>query len=863
MTPHDTFNNQWKTLYNNHIVNNRLRVSYEMPKNETLIGPNVFDTNIKPSQSLEIKKIVSFEHIYPLTQENIQSQLRKNSVEEEIILQNDKVIQPATEPLQGTIPVIPIQASKSVIPLVDETSNLPIKFPIPISNENAEQGLNLETTKPFDIMIKDKNILPTTSPMQVNNLDGKNIGQIINEPNIQSLQETIPIKNLQHTVPIVPYVEDSKNFIPNIPKTAELEKVYIPVIPLKDSKLISPLNETSNINTLPISENLKGTIPVIPLQPSKHNIPFSNETSNLPLKTPIPISLDGVDQGLNMQTTKPVDIKIEGSKDVPSFVSPLQGTIPVILKPVKESVIPTEATNIIPQPNVKTPTQGAIPVILLPNNDLLNPVNDERTNIPLQPPKNMVPQGTIPVILLDNKEPKSSLDNNLANIPPQPEKLNTLQETVPVVRLQGTKPVCSAANGTWNLPLFEPSSTDEFSLSKQFDKKQIQNTVNYNQMKNNTMQQLQTTLPITKTIDKSPREEDVKTSKFITDDKIKKIEELTKLKQSLEEETNLYKKKSEKSPVFYVNQFSPIRSWNISLINSMMVPDNDSYVKCICMNYETNHVYFGTKSGKIHTLDLKTFEFFSSIQAHDLSVRSLYYINDGCSIISGGVDGKLIKWSITQGRREEFIRSPSAGSIRSITSMMNGEKIYVASGTYIECYNLLNMREETNSALSMNSIVNCVMWNKEHQLLVAGLKNGEVIFVKPQIKSVIAQFRDHQSKINSLAYCSYLGHHSVATCSKDNIIRIYNLDDRVLTYTVESYSKKIYFPKHIIYGYDEKSLFTAHEDGKIFVVDYTKREKKKYYFVKKSSISACFYCGDGNTILTGNKNSQIDIFTAN
>jgi hypothetical protein len=863
MTPHDTFNNQWKTLYNNHIVNNRLRVSYEIPKNEYLKGPNAVDTNLKPSQNLEIKKIVSFEHIYPLTQENVQSQLRKNSVEEEIILQNDKVIEPVTETLQGTIPIIPIQSSKPVIPFVDETSNIPIKSPIPISNEDAKQGLNFETTKPLDIIIKDKNILPSITPMEVSNLNGKNIGQIINKPNnIQDLKETIPINNLQDTIPILPNVEDSKNIVPKIPNTAELEKVYIPVIPLKDNKIISPLNETSNINTLPISENLKGTIPVIPLQASKPIIPFSNGTNNLPLKKPIPISFDDVDQGLNMHSTKPVDFKIEDSKNIPSIISPLQGTLPVILKPLKEPIIPTEATEIISQPHVKTPTQGTIPVILLPNSDLLNPVNNEVTNIPLQPPKNMVPQGTLPVIHLDTKEPISSLENNLASIPP-PEKLNTLQGTIPVVRLQGTKPVFPATNGTSNLPLYEPSSTDEFSLNKQLDKKQIHNTVNYNQMKNNTMQQLQTSLPFPTTIDKAPREEDQKLSKYKAEDKIKKIEELTKLKQSLEEETNFFKKKSEKSPVFYVNQFSPIRSWNISLINSMMVPDNDSYVKCICMNYETNHVFFGTKSGKIHTLDLNTFEFFSSIQAHDLSVRSLLYINDGCSIISGGVDSKLIKWSITQGRREEFIRNPAAGSIRSITSMMNGEKIYVASGTYIECYNLLNMREETNSALSMNSIVNCVMWNKEHQLLVAGLKNGEVILVKPQIKSVIAQFRDHQSKINSLAYCSYLGHHSVATCSKDNIIRIYNLSERVLSYAVDSYSKKMYFPKHIIYGYDEKSLFTAHEDGKMFVVDYTKRGKKKYYFVKKSPISACFYCGDGCTIITGNKNSQIDIFTAN
>jgi len=301
-----------------------------------------------------------------------------------------------------------------------------------------------------------------------------------------------------------------------------------------------------------------------------------------------------------------------------------------------------------------------------------------------------------------------------------------------------------------------------------------------------------------------------------------------------------------------------LKNWNIVLNNSVILPDSDTYAKCMAMNYETSKLYIGTKSGRIHIYDMKNNDFVSTVFGHTGSVRSLCYFSDGRTIISGGDDGKLIKWDTVDGSKEEFIRKDYS-KIRGIISIFDGEKIYVASGTVIETYNVFTMKEEPNTEISLNEIVTNIMWYKDSKFLVAGLNNGEVIFVNPRTRSVIQQFNDHKEKITGLTFCNYFGKNAVATSSKDNSINIYGLDENRAIYNTESFNKKL-FPKNLTYCFDEKSLITTHEDGKLFIFDYTKRNKKKYFFAKNSPISCCFYTGDSSTLIVGNENSEIDFF---
>ena len=340
------------------------------------------------------------------------------------------------------------------------------------------------------------------------------------------------------------------------------------------------------------------------------------------------------------------------------------------------------------------------------------------------------------------------------------------------------------------------------------------------------------------------------------------IEEPTKSLNKIEPESNLINIKPEKTSKLYLNKTLPIKNWNFSLVNSFVLPEKDSYAKCMCMNNELSLLHIGTKIGKIHTFDMNSLEFTFSIQAHTGSVRSLNYLNDGINIISGGVDGKLLKFNFKDQKREEFIRSNPSESIRGIVNIMDGEIIYIVSGSYIETYNIISMREEIKTSMNLNSIVTCILWFKEGCFLVAGLKNGEVVFVNPKTKSIIKEFRNHQAKVTGMTYCRFQGKHAVATCSKDNYINIYGLDEKILLSSIENPIVKDYFPKSILYGYDDKTLFTTHGNGKICTFDYNKKYKKKYNYINKSSITAFIYAGDSSTIVIGNKNSEIDIFTS-
>ena len=333
-----------------------------------------------------------------------------------------------------------------------------------------------------------------------------------------------------------------------------------------------------------------------------------------------------------------------------------------------------------------------------------------------------------------------------------------------------------------------------------------------------------------------------------------KNEELARLKQEA-----LLKLREESRPIIYENDFKGLISWNMSLRDSIVTPNTDSYAKCLCINYHENTLHFGTKSGKIHSFNLEKMEYVDSKDGHTDTVKAINYFNDKRTVISGGKDGKLLKWNLLEedSFSTEFNRT-TKGPISSILSIFDGDSVYVGSGTNLILYDMFTMNEAEKFTFPSN-IVN-LTWIKNERLIAAGLSDGKIVLFSHDHKIIYTTFDNHTDKVTGLTLCNYNGAVTLASCSKDKTIKLFNISEKTLISSFNSSND--FYPKGVIYCNDDKSLITIHEDGKFVIFNYLRPEKKKAFFSNNESISTGLYVGDSNLIILAKKNSVLDFFVS-
>ena len=400
-----------------------------------------------------------------------------------------------------------------------------------------------------------------------------------------------------------------------------------------------------------------------------------------------------------------------------------------------------------------------------------------------------------------------------------------------------------------------------------------QNKILTNKLYSGTIQQLPA-----KTPEKKPQEEPPttkvqnieKTEKVENkpvepqpDENKQKLQELLNSQHEKEEEANILKMKMNNKPTIYINNSIGLKSWNIS-INDSRVLDNECYAKCFCINHEENLLHLGTNTGKIHTFNLNTNEFVSCVEAHTKSVKAINYFNDKNTIISGGKDGKMFKWDFKtlNGSPSEFKRK-SVGPINCIESIMDGETIYVGSGSNLIVFDIYRMSEV--QSFDFKSEITKLIWIRQGGYIAAGLRDGGIILFNHENKSIYDTIRHHSQKVTGLTICDVNNQSKItlASCSKDNTVKLYNIVSKTTITTIDSINNsKQFFPKDIIYCHDNKSLITTNGNGHFYIFDYSKPEKKKFFFSNDVSITCAIYVGDSSTIILGKKNSSIDFFAA-
>jgi len=195
---------------------------------------------------------------------------------------------------------------------------------------------------------------------------------------------------------------------------------------------------------------------------------------------------------------------------------------------------------------------------------------------------------------------------------------------------------------------------------------------------------------------------------------------------------------------------------------------------------------------------------------------------------------------------------------------MDGRTLYVASGRVLYTYDINNLSGNyEHKFIDFEDELLKIVYIQEFKLLALGFRNGTVKLVDPGTRTVVKEFKDHNGKrVTDLAVTRFNGAPALASTSKDMTIHIYDLDEKVLKSSIKvATSKTNSHANKLIYGHDEKTVFTLHDDGKLILNQYQsgsldREQTTKHFASNTAKLSAGFYVGDGNTFIVGMQSEQ-------
>jgi WD40 repeat protein len=359
----------------------------------------------------------------------------------------------------------------------------------------------------------------------------------------------------------------------------------------------------------------------------------------------------------------------------------------------------------------------------------------------------------------------------------------------------------------------------------------------------------------------SSKEENKDTSEIIKNLQVQNkmlIERVNKL----EKEINVIKKEEE-TPLT-VDIVSPMKSWNLCLIKSFSLQDSTTYAKSFCINPAMDLLIIGLKNGNLEIYQMNSWTYLFTLTGHKNSVKTICYLNDGKSIISGGKDGKLIKWDLIRRQALPF-NNVLNSSIKSIVYDMNNNNIYAACLKKVYCFDIRTYDKKQNLTLTLKSNVTNLLWIKQNGFLVVGLDLGTIVVYDTEKLEIYFEIDVHKTKITHLSICeSDIGLNFVSF-SRDKTFKMFDVLEKKVVREFQVCDKTNHYARGGIYCGDRKTLVTFHDDGKIVLNNYSMeselgKHKNKYYFSTDNKILCGVYLGDGLNFVFGNNLGNIDIF---
>jgi len=198
------------------------------------------------------------------------------------------------------------------------------------------------------------------------------------------------------------------------------------------------------------------------------------------------------------------------------------------------------------------------------------------------------------------------------------------------------------------------------------------------------------------------------------------------------------------------------------------------------------------------------------IEAHKGAVVDLEFVQGKDIMISTGSDRTIMYWNLISGERRTIVTHSTR--IRAITISKDGN--YVYGGT--EDGKLIRWSISNGDATLLfdnkDEGVNALALNNSGSRLAIGDKSGNIIIIDPLSSRKIAQVKGHTARIQDIAYSP--DNSGIATSSYDGTIRIWNaakLSDPPIVITEhESWALAIAFSP------DGRTLVTSSEKGGIY-----------------------------------------------
>jgi len=157
-------------------------------------------------------------------------------------------------------------------------------------------------------------------------------------------------------------------------------------------------------------------------------------------------------------------------------------------------------------------------------------------------------------------------------------------------------------------------------------------------------------------------------------------------------------------------------------------------------------------------------------------------------------------------------------------------------------------------------------YSKDLKLFAVGGRGGTVSLVNSDNFQQVDSYKKHDDKITDLTFVSYKGHMALATSSLDKGIKIYGIEDKGVIKNMKVTNKTTHASRVLVYAWDEKTIISAHNDGRVVLNNFTSDGNEgdhvnKFVFSNNDKITCVAYPGDGITIIAGTKAGNVDIFS--
>jgi WD40 repeat protein len=217
----------------------------------------------------------------------------------------------------------------------------------------------------------------------------------------------------------------------------------------------------------------------------------------------------------------------------------------------------------------------------------------------------------------------------------------------------------------------------------------------------------------------------------------------------------------------------------------------------------------GTSSIQVFNLNQSNSE-PELLQGHQGSVVDLDFIDGKDILISMGSDKSLISWNLLTGKSEKIVTHSSR--IRVISVSKDGRYVYGGTDDGKLIRWTISNGESRMIYDNRNTSINTLALNRNGSRVVLGDKSGNIIVLDPNAGRVISRVKGHSSRVLDISYSP--DNTQLASSSMDGTIKIWNARDLSETPIVLTAHESWVFA--IAFSPDGRSIVSSSENGDIF-----------------------------------------------